>query len=250
MHDLVIAITLGCIAELLWIVCYEIRLSVQFDLFVPIFDLNKVLRIMRDCFPLFMSTFLLLFLNNMPKYGIDQHYDYVMQTRFSALFMPAQVINLIGMFIFRPYITELTDLWNNKKAKALKRIITIQLSIVVGLTVSAMIFAQVAGAWILSVIYGIDLMEYKGALSIIMFGGGFNAVVWMFNNLLTIMRRQYFVLIGYGLGSLFALLASSVLIDQFAIVGASMLYMISMAVSAIVLGSTVVILARKSLTEI
>lgn len=50
-----------------------------------------------ECLPLFLSSFIMMYLNNAPKYAIDRFYSDELQNIYNILFMPAFVINLFSL---------------------------------------------------------------------------------------------------------------------------------------------------------
>lgn len=57
------------------------------------------------------------YLNNAPKYAINTYYDETVQNSYNILFMPAFVINLLSLFVFRPLLTDLAKDWEGENIK-------------------------------------------------------------------------------------------------------------------------------------
>ncbi len=64
------------------------------------FQWNQIKGLLISCFPLFVGAFVLQYLSNLPKYGMDQYMSKEYQTYYSILFMPAFVINLFSFPLF------------------------------------------------------------------------------------------------------------------------------------------------------
>lgn len=227
-QNLIVALTMACLAEVVWIASYEIRLVAPIYGMCPSFEWKRLWILACECLPLFIGSFLLIFLTNLPKYTLDAYFDVSIQAAFSALFMPAAVINLLSLFVFRPSLTRMSLLWREGKAVEFKRQMQRFLGVIAGLTVLAMVFAWMAGTQVLSLIYNVELKPYRMALTLIMLGGGFSAASTLLNYMLTILRKQRFVLVGNVVSVSVSLALCSVIVKQGGITGAALLYAISM----------------------
>jgi len=247
--SLITALIGACLCEIAWIVGYEMRLMAPLRAVRPLFDGQKIKQLAAECFPLAVGVFLLTFLINLPKYALDAYYEVELQAAFSALFMPAAIINLLSLFVFRPSLTRLSAVWaRGEKQEFFRRMVKF-IIVIAGLTVSAMAFAWLAGTQVLGFIYGVELRAYRAALVIIMLGGGFSALTVFCNNMLTIMRRQRLVMLGNVFSAVCALLICVPLVKWNAMTGAAMLYAISMLLSALLEFGAVLWFSKKKRTE-
>lgn len=197
------------------------------------YDWINIMHLLLNCFPLFLSGYLYLYICNSPKYAIDNVLTSEMQTIFGILFMPVFSINLLSTLIYRPMLTPLaTKLLNNQIAgffNDLKK----QILTILGLTISILIFVYFFGIPFLSFFYQIDLSAYKDSLMILMIGGGMNALVGYLLCIITILRKQKYVLICYGLVTILAFIISDSIVFNFNIEGAAVLYLVLMSALAI-----------------
>lgn len=191
------------------------------------FSKNDLSKLFISCLPLFIGTFLSMFINNMPKYSIDKHLTLDMQTYFSILFMPAFVINLISEFIFKPLLTSFSFMWNDNKLKDLIRLILTLLFMIVVITIITVGFGYYIGIDLLSLLYGVDLSQYSLSFIIILLGGGLNAAVFLFYNLLTTLRKQIYILWGYLVVTVIVLFICPYMVKKYDIMGASFSYLLS-----------------------
>lgn len=190
---------------------------------------HSIVQLFWDCLPLFVGAFLSLYIYNSPKNAIDHYLSYEYQTYYSILFMPAFVINLFSEFVFKPLLTNLALLWENVKVETFLKLVFRLLGLVLGLTIIAMLGAYFVGVPILSFVYGVELYPYQGDLLLLMCGGGFGAAVYLLNNVLTSMRKQNAILIGYALFAIFIGNISPIFVKKFYIRGAAISYLLSIA---------------------
>ncbi|BDF57949.1 exopolysaccharide biosynthesis protein [Christensenellaceae bacterium] len=202
------------------------------------FHWNKkaVFTLLWVCLPMFLGSFMLVYINNAPKYAIDtylsfENNDY--QAYFGYLFMPSFVINLFSTFIFRPMVTPMAQAWADHDRSRLTRIIGKLLAAIVCLTIAGVAVGYFFGVPILSWFYGIDLSSYRAELLILVLGGGCNAVVTLMFYGITVLRKQKLLVVGYGATLVLALVISNILVSSYGLMGASAAFLISMAVLAL-----------------
>lgn len=197
-----------------------------------LFDFSNIKKLLISCFPLFASGYLYLYICNTPKYAIDNVLTSEMQTIFGILFMPVFTINLLSTLIYRPMLTPLANKLTNNDIHGFFGDMKKQLFIIFGITVVIFIGTYLFGIPLLSFVYNIDLSKYKESLMILMLGGGMNAIVGYLLCIITILRRQKLVLFCYGMVGLIAYFVSDIIVINYQILGASILYILLMSLLA------------------
>ncbi len=185
---------------------------------------GSVWLILRDCFPLFAGTFLAQYISNASKYAIDAQLSDELQACYGFIAMPVFVIGLLNNVVFSPIIYRMAEYWNQRKLKAFLKRFMVQVCIVIGLTFCCIIGAYLLGIPVLSILYNTELHEYKKELLILLLGGGFLALSGLLNTMITIMRCQYPLLMGYTVVSLIALVCSEKIVALYGMTGAAWLY--------------------------
>ena len=244
--NLLVAVIAACVAEIVWMVLYDYRLTARVTSLAPDFSFEAIKGIVIACFPLFISSFLLTYLTNLPKYTMDAVMTMEDQAAFGALFMPAAVINLLSLFAFRPLLTEMAKLWAEKKRRRFIRLILRIFLLILALTVLAVIVAATFGAPVLAWIFHVPISGYRLALVLIMVGGGFSAGVSFAVNVLTVMRRQVYVVAGYVLSVVIARLIAKPLITKLGMTGAGLIYCIAMGCAFLFIGAILLFALRRS----
>lgn len=249
-RNLVTACAVAIIAAAVGFACFN--LTVFRNFFTGKFSWNgsAIKKLLWVCFPLFLGSFMLLYINNAPKYAIDTYMpaEYF-QAYFNYLFMPAFVINLFSTFIFKPMVTTMAEVWGSNQKKLLLKIIGKLLLAVALLTLAVEAAGYFLGIPVLSWFYAADLAQYRTELLILILGGGFNAVVTLMFYGITVLRKQKFVLIGYSVTLALALVISAVLVPVGGLMGASIAYLLSMVILAAVFTITFAVCYRKGKRE-
>ena len=90
------------------------------------------------------------------------------------------------------------------------------------------------GIPVLSIIYYTDLSSYKLELLIMMIGGGFSALSTLLHYVITVMRKQKSLLIGYIITSVLGTIISNILISKYGIMGSAFTYVILMIILSLI----------------
>ena len=89
-----------------------------------------------------------MYVINAVKYAIDASGNYTMQTYFNIIYMPTFVINMISIFIIKPFLKPFGDYWNGKEYKKFIKIIFA----IVGVLAAATLCAEI-GAYLIGILY-------------------------------------------------------------------------------------------------
>ncbi len=197
-------------------------------------DKRKLQTLLKVCLPLFLGSFLSFYIGNAPKYAIDSILNDELQACYGFIAMPVFVIGLLNNFIFNPMISKMSFMWYDKNVKAFKKMLLKQILIILAITVICEIGACLIGIPVLSIMYNTDLTPYKTELLILLLGGGFLALSGLFVTIITIMRLQKTLLFGYGIVSILAFIASPVIVEQYSMTGAALLYLLLMIILCVI----------------
>lgn len=153
--------------------------------------------IMRRTWPVFIVVFLSMFSLNIPRYFVDLYHQEQVGY-FGILAMPITLIALVMTFILQPKVVYLSEAYENKKYAEFNRTIGTLMAITVVIGVIILLVAYAIGVPALNIIFGADFSTYQISLMIIVMGGIINALVSIFINIFTIVRRfkyQFYILL-------------------------------------------------------
>ena len=179
-----------------------------------------------------------MYISNAPKYAIDKFLTDEIQAIYNMIFMPAFAVMLIANFIFNPILTTYAELWladTSESIRKLKLHIRKQVLFVAGLTVLGLVVAATIGIPVLSVIFGVDLGEYRFELCVVMMGGGALAYATYFSTVITVIRMQKTLIVCYGAVAAAAKLLSGFFVMNYGIMGAAGMYALLMIILAVML---------------
>lgn len=244
--DLLVSIALMLAFSIIWMFLYEIKYTSYFEKIKFDYAFSKTLKLILECFPMFLGSFLLIYICNSPKYVLDSVMrDETVNTVFGVIFMPSSIISLLSIFIYRPVLTELTRFWANGEIKRfISKILSLALFIF-GASAFCIGVAYLCGTQILGTIYGLDLSEYKFTLCVCLLGGTMYALASLVYNAIVILRRQRIMIFCYLAASTVSLLVSPILVDKFSLLGAVIAYLISCSVLCILISVLFAVLVAK-----
>lgn len=182
-------------------------------------------KLLQECLPLALTTFLGMYLCNAPKYTIDGIVSDQVQTCFNIVFMPVFVVALLSNFVFNPYLRKLGVLWNNGDIKSFKSLVLKLTLVPVGIDIVVTLLAIWAGLPVLGFIYGVDLSHYLWELIIFMIVSGVISVLNLYAMVLTTLRKQNHLLYGYIAGALAMVLTSRPLLQYTDLITLCLLYL-------------------------
>ncbi len=193
-------------------------------------DITGAFRLLRNCCPLFLGSFLTIYVTNAPKYAIDAILSDEEQAYYGYLSMPVSMIGLLGGFLFIPMLYEFTRLWDEGALAVFRKRCVRIAGMVAGITGACLAAAFAAGIPVLSLLFHADLSAHRGDLLILLAGGGFSALAAFLNAIVTVMRRQKELLFGYATTAVLAALVSNETVRLAGMRGASLLFAGLMAV--------------------
>lgn len=185
------------------------------------FHWKQAWMLLKNTFGVFISGFLSLYIVNAPKYAIDRYLPQEQQAYYGFLAMPVFIVSLLNTFLYQPILTSLAIEWSEGKKKEFICKIRKQVVVILILSLVSLIGAYFFGIPVLSLVYGTDLSLYKVELLVLMVGGGALAVTGFLTIVITIMRRQQDLIMGYCLISMIAFFIVPIIVKYFGITGAA-----------------------------
>lgn len=190
--------------------------------------------------PLFLVFFMNMYTTNAARFEIDRFMP-ELQAYWTPIFMPAFVINLFSLFLFRPLLTTLTDLWNNGRLHTFAVTTGKLLLAIVGFTAAALGLGWFFGIPVLQLLYGLELTQFRTALLVTLVGGGFNAASVLLYYIVTIMRKQRWLLGCETVTFLASLTLTPLFISRRLLNGASLSYMFVLLIRTVLFAGVAII---------
>lgn len=236
----------GVVLVVVYVVCffiYDIRYHYGVEAFRESERKGKdgvtwIAKMTIEGFPLFINAFLMMSIMNAPKMVLDVAIEQGslaqgLQTVFNIIFMPASFLNL-AYIVFRPLITKMAIVWNMGKAKEFLKILMKIMVSLFGIGILLLIGSALLGIPVLSIVYAVDLADYKLELLVIIIGGCMYTFAAVLDNALVVIRKQYILILAYALTYIYIKFAAEVMTEHWGIMGASLSYASAMVVFLII----------------
>lgn len=188
---------------------------------------NKLFNILKSSFPVFIFSFLCVYLMNCQKYIIVYYSSNEIQTIFSILIMPATILSLVGNYLIQPFLTRFIFFYKKNNYDEFNSL-TKKLS--VGLLIFGIIAVTISyffGIPVLSLVYNIKLTNYRTDLIIIVSASIFIALSVIYSGILTVCNENKSQVYIYLLSSVVATIACLIFRCFGTVRGATLSYLIS-----------------------
>lgn len=243
--NLIVAIVLAMIYSALELTFFDLQLIKRISQIKIEFHMDKIIQLIKNCFPLFISSFLTTFIVNVPKNAIELNFDSSVQTYYNIIFMPSYIINLFCMFIFVPLYTSIANTWlNSTKDKFINTVVKLMIFDVL---LSLVVFAgcYFLGIPLLELVYGVDLHSVKLSFLVLIVAGCFTSMNSILSYIFTVIRRQKFMIYIYVVAMVLAQVMVKTLTLNYGIFGASLDYLIGIASITVMFMLGLVLVLRK-----
>lgn len=151
---------------------------------------GKVWKLLKNCFPLAVSMFTVIYMANSPKYTVDAVFTSEEQTCFNIVFMPVFVINLFGNYIYNPIVKSLAALREGGHNDKIKKIMCFQTLVLMAFSGVVALCGKWFGIRLLEILYKVPLRQYEMEFVLLMIAGGALAVFNFLVVISTVIRRQ------------------------------------------------------------
>ena len=201
----------------------------------PGWNKNKMLRpkerswpLLWECTGLAIAAFVSFYQINCPKYAIDSLMTDVDQANFGFISMPVFFASLICQFLYLPMLTGLAAKFQMNDHKGLRKMILKVSVLIAGACILIIIGAVIAGIPVLSILYATDLKPLTIEFYLLMVGSGFLAFAAFLGSVLTTIRKQHHMLIGYVVTAIPEFVAVNFFVERWGLKGASLVFTIAM----------------------
>ncbi len=229
----------------LWILLHDIPCSKSIGDIKPTFNFGVQKNIFLCALPLVISNFCHQYVFNAPKYAIDNLLTKTEQAHYGYLVMPAFFINLLSLFVFRPKMVLLSQKWQSREYSDFLKIVSTLLLCIGGFTVLALVCGYTIGIPVLEYMYNAELSYGKGMLIILLLAGGAGAICSLISTLITIARKQKWLLVSYTASFGLSLFLPNMLTKAMGMKGATLSYLFEMLFLLCMMAITFVIILLK-----
>ena len=188
MKNVSISLITLIITNILFFVLYDLRCYKKITKNKIKFDFSNSKAILKESTPIFIFSFLAMYLANCQKYVITYFSKNELQTIFGILIMPATMLSLIGNYLIHPFINILNKYRISKKYNEFNELTLKILLALFVFGILAFIGTYLVGIKILNVIYQINLDKYKSNLLMIIIAAILYSATMIISGVLTLIN--------------------------------------------------------------
>ena len=217
---------LAMLYSMLELILFDVQLIKKISSVNVQFRIEKIISLIKNCFPLFISSFLTTFIVNVPKNAIELNFDSSIQTYYNIIFMPSYIINLFCMFIFVPLYTSIANTWlNSTKDKFINFVVKLFIFDIL-LSIFVFVGCYLLGIPLLELVYGVELQSVKSSFLILIIAGCFTSMNSILSYIFTVVRKQKFMIYIYVIAMVLSQIMVKSLTLKYGILGASLDYLL------------------------
>lgn len=227
--NLIFSIILAMLYSTLELILFDVQLIKKISCVNVQFRIEKIISLIKNCFPLFISSFLTTFIVNVPKNAIELYFDASVQTYYNIILMPSYIINLFCMFIFVPLYTSIANTWlNSTKDKFINIVVKLFIFDFL-LSIFVFVGCYLLGIPLLELVYGVELQSVKSSFLILIIAGCFTSMNSILSYIFTVVRKQKFMIYIYVIAMVLSQIMVKSLTLKYGILGASLDYLLGIA---------------------
>lgn len=200
--------------------------------------------ILLACLPLAFNSFLLMYVNNAPRFAVDAILDEKALAEFSALFMVSFVVAVCADFLMNPQVVRLAEAVRAGDRSAAVRTLLRPLAAIALLGAAGLAVAATFGAPLLAWIFGLDLSLHRDTLCVALVGGMLVALYQLGQTVLVVLRKQAWGLPGMVFAAAAARLAARPFVARLGLRGAALSYIFAVLILAVASGTFAIFFLR------
>ena len=225
-NDLLLSLLILDIISFLIFCFYDIPMMEKAKSEIRI-SIKNVKTILISSLPVFLFSFLAIYLMNAQKYIIVYYASNEIQTIFSILIMPATVLSLVSNYLIQPYLTKFVKYKSNNDYNSFMKLYIRIISYLLFFGVIIIALSAYIGIPILNIIYRINLNDYVLDLLLIIISSLFIAVSVIISIILTVLEENRKQVLVYFVVSIISSVLCILFMKLGVIRGATLSYLIS-----------------------
>lgn len=218
------------------ILLYDIPKAKKLDNVNVEMKLDKIKRLLKECFPLVVYTFLSSIIATIPRLFMERVMGNYELGIYGSVATPTLIIQMVATYVFNPFVTLFAERYNRKEKEGFIKAL-INCSFVVGLvSIIGLLGGELLGEWGLNLLYGEEVAEYVDLLLPLILCTVLTAFSWLLCGILTAIRQFRGLVISNLVAVLVVTFFSFPLEKTCGMQGASMALMIAVIIEIAFLG--------------
>ncbi|MCL2425557.1 MAG: hypothetical protein FWD05_04375 [Oscillospiraceae bacterium] len=214
------------------------------------FDLKRLIRLAKVCFPLVIVAFLFNLIPSFTRIMLARQTDIEMLGIYGSVTLPAAMAQTIAISAFAPIINMMTKSYQEKKYKSYLRIFWMGIIGISAVFLSFYALSLPFGGWFLRLLFDAEVAQYAQLFSEAIFFSMFMSLGWFIMIPLTVFRKTVVQATIYAGGAIICLSLASFMIRLFGASGANYIQIISNATIFILLLVVTIVISKKQFADL
>lgn len=212
---------------------------------IPVKDYVVGLRLLADCLPIMLTLVLPLVTTAIPRQEIQNQLGTELLGYFSSIFTPTVLISVTVPAVLQAILPSISANWENRMLKRLRRQLISCIFGIILFVCLALIVARGAGAVVLNLVFGKEILRFFPLLYWAIAVTGLNALVALGNQFLLAMHKHKLLLAATCLAVCLCAVVSRSFIEKWQLYGATYALAIAYGVQLCLQGAVIVWTMRR-----
>ncbi len=195
-HNLELALAGMAVATVAVGVLYDLPRTRQFGPITPRITGRKTSHLLRYCLPIVVAAVACAAAPSIPRQMLAAVEGEGALGIYASVAAPVAIVQMGATYLYNPLLSVIAELYTTGRIAQLSRMLTKVVLGVAGIGVLAAIGLEIAGGWLLTLMFGARISEYTYLLLPLIISAIVSAYVWFLSDLLVAVRSFRTSLIG------------------------------------------------------
>ena len=247
--DILFAISICGIGNLMIMLVYDVRKTATLEKLSFSFSKDRILLLLKKCFPIVITSFLLSMIPLLPRTAIQTFVGNENLGVYSSIASPTLIVQVFATYAFNPLIPRIATMFNERRYDEFLNLFHKLLVVFAGFGGLITLGALLLGRLGLTILYGSHILDYYSYFMPLVWCTIFTAYVWILNSIVTSIRKivpmMLVMVFSFGIDLIF----NKKFIEQFSTNGASYIQLLSFIIIVVSLILIVELTVRKKKTN-
>ncbi|MCQ2512280.1 MAG: lipopolysaccharide biosynthesis protein [Lachnospiraceae bacterium] len=240
-----IALIVMLVVSLIVLFTYDLPQTKKIVDIQPDFAGKTAWKLLGECFPYAIYTFLHTLVLTVPKLAVRGYFDKDTLGIYSAVLAPVTVLQVVATFVINPLSTLLALHLQDGRIKNLVKTMVKCFLMLVGFLIVGILVAIFLGKFGLRILYGEDIVKYSYLLVPMVFISILTALTILLGNLAIVLRDHLGANLSGILGLVVAILVCVLIVPKQCMTGANTAFLLGLATQDIILVIFIIFRLRK-----
>lgn len=225
-HNLMWSIIAMAVAVYGVIIFYDFRNAARLVEIKFSKDFIAVRKLLVECIPLAIYMILSTSIGSVPRYFLEMYKGSTALGIYASVATPTLIVQMAATYIFNPMVTVFSEAYAQKDKKRFVKTVRQCLTAVLCISAVGLVGGKLLGKYGLFLLYGESILPYEYLLIPIILCTVITACLWLFYNILTILRDFKALLLGNSISVLVSIIMSLTLIPKWGMQGTTFALML------------------------